>query len=172
MNDDNPYAAPQADLEFTQVVKTPQQLADRSTRLASAILDGIIGWVIAVPVFYLLGLWSYVSKGQNPPVGLLIASVVIGFAGFLLIHGYLLKTKGQTVGKYLTGIRITDLDGNLPDFGKLVLLRYLPVQLVTLVPLVGAYVPLLDVLFIFRGDRRCLHDLIAGTRVFVVSPEH
>ena len=79
-----------------------------------------------MPVFYLLGLWSYVSKGQNPPVGLLIASVVIGFAGFLLIHGYLLKTKGQTVGKYLTGIRITDLDGNLPDFGKLVLLRLPP----------------------------------------------
>ncbi len=29
--------------------------------------------------------------------------------------------------------------------------------------------PLLDVLFIFRDDRRCLHDLLAGTKVVMVE---
>lgn len=28
-----------------------------------------------------------------------------------------------------------------------------------------------DVLFIFRSDRRCIHDLIAGTQVITGQPE-
>jgi uncharacterized RDD family membrane protein YckC len=44
-------------------------------------------------------------------------------------------------------------------------LRYLPVQLITNVPLAGPVLNLVNVLMIFRGDRRCGHDLIAGTRV-------
>jgi hypothetical protein len=30
---------------------------------------------------------------------------------------------------------------------------------------VGTFLVLVDVLFIFRKDRRCVHDHIAGTRV-------
>jgi uncharacterized RDD family membrane protein YckC len=30
---------------------------------------------------------------------------------------------------------------------------------------VNLILPLLDALFIFRQDRRCIHDLIAGTKV-------
>jgi uncharacterized RDD family membrane protein YckC len=31
--------------------------------------------------------------------------------------------------------------------------------------MVGNFVGILDALFIFRSDRRCIHDLIAATRV-------
>ena len=44
-------------------------------------------------------------------------------------------------------------------------LRYLPVQLAGAIPLVGPIIGLVNILMIFRGDRRCGHDLIAGTRV-------
>ncbi len=99
------------------------------------------------------------------PFLLIVTSSVLGFIGFLLLNGYFLKTNGQTVGKKLSGIRIADLDGKVPDFAKVVLLRYLPVSLVATIPLVGGYLTVIDVLFIFRSDRRCLHDLIAGTKV-------
>jgi uncharacterized RDD family membrane protein YckC len=33
------------------------------------------------------------------------------------------------------------------------------------IPVVNFILPLLDALFIFREDRRCIHDLIAGTKV-------
>ena len=33
------------------------------------------------------------------------------------------------------------------------------------IPKVGGVLALADILFVFRDDRRCLHDQIAGTRV-------
>ena len=45
------------------------------------------------------------------------------------------------------------------------LLRYLPTSAVSLIPYAGSFVALLDVLFIFRRDQRCIHDHLAGTVV-------
>jgi uncharacterized RDD family membrane protein YckC len=42
-----------------------------------------------------------------------------------------------------------------------VALRAWLVTLIGIIPLFG----LVDILFIFREDKRCIHDLIAGTRV-------
>jgi uncharacterized RDD family membrane protein YckC len=39
---------------------------------------------------------------------------------------------------------------------------------VALIPVIGGFLPLVDVLFIFRHDRRCIHDLLAGTNVVKV----
>ena len=38
-------------------------------------------------------------------------------------------------------------------------------MLVAQIPYIGAFLILADVLCIFREDRRCLHDHLAGTRV-------
>jgi uncharacterized RDD family membrane protein YckC len=162
---ENPYAAPQARLTDTHDVAGDSELASRSTRLGAAIVDGVIGIAIAFPLMYVSGVWNYVVRGENPPLGLTLAMGALGFLGFLLIHGYLLMTNGQTVGKKLAGIRIADLNGAVPGFATLILRRYLPISLVAQIPVAGPYVPLLDDLFIFRADRRCLHDLIAGTKV-------
>jgi uncharacterized RDD family membrane protein YckC len=165
MDVENPYAAPQAELGAPLDEARDSDLAGRFTRLASAIVDGWIGMAIAFPLMYALGIWTYIGRGQNPPLGLMLASGALSFLGFFLIHGYFLKTKGQTVGKKLAGIRIAALDGSIPDFATVVLRRYLPISIVAQIPAVGPYLTLLDVLFIFRGDRRCIHDLIAGTKV-------
>jgi uncharacterized RDD family membrane protein YckC len=116
----------------------------------------------------MLGTFDDIVARKKPPLSKTIAAGVLGFVGFLLIHGYLLKKHGQTVGKYLWGIRIADLNGNVPDIAKMLLLRYLPISLAALIPLTGGLLPLVDVLFIFRGDRRCIHDLLAGTKVVKV----
>jgi uncharacterized RDD family membrane protein YckC len=102
--------------------------------------------------------------------------------GVLVINLVLLVTEGQTIGKYFLRIRIvqvkTDQNGG---FWTNCFLR----NLLTSVILLASYllklnnqqgmatslvlIPLLiDILFIFRKDRRCLHDWIAGTRVVKV----
>ncbi|MNN94322.1 RDD family protein [compost metagenome] len=90
---------------------------------------------------------------------------MVGVAAFLLVNGHFLKNYGQTLGKRLLKIAIVDLDGKVPELGNLLLKRYLLWWLLAYIPVVGVLVVLVDYLFIFRADRRCLHDLAAGTRV-------
>jgi hypothetical protein len=40
---------------------------------------------------------------------------------------------------------------------------------VSLIPTLGGLLTLVDALFIFGGSRRCVHDLIAGTKVIRVK---
>jgi len=59
--------------------------------------------------------------------------------------------------------------GAKPDFVRLAGMRYGSTQLISLVPVLGGLYVIVDVLFIFRDDRRCIHDLIAGTQVVVAD---
>jgi uncharacterized RDD family membrane protein YckC len=83
----------------------------------------------------------------------------------LALNGYLLFKRGQTIGKVAVKTRIVDLSGNIPHFGKLLVLRYLVPALVAQIPIVGSLTILVDILFIFGKEHRCLHDYLAGTRV-------
>jgi hypothetical protein len=58
----------------------------------------------------------------------------------------------------------------VPTLATLVGKRYCVMWLVSLLPSVGVVVNLVDDLPIFRSDRRCLHDLIAGTKVIMAGP--
>jgi uncharacterized RDD family membrane protein YckC len=165
----NPYQPPSAKLIDESVTTTDVELADRGQRFGASILDAIIGLAFGIPIMLLLGTLDYIRRAQQLPLSVTIASVVLGFVGFVLLHGYYLKKGGQTIGKKIVGIRIADLDNNIPPIGKILGLRYLPIQVAALIPIVGFVYPLVDVLFIFRQDRRCIHDLIAGTRVVKVK---
>lgn len=76
-----------------------------------------------------------------------------------------ITVSGQTIGKMVLGIQIRTLDGRLPGFFQGVILRNWLRQLLSFIPLFG----LIDALFIFGESRRCLHDYLAGTRVFSVT---
>ncbi len=52
---------------------------------------------------------------------------------------------------------------------KTLLLRAIVNGMIGMVPYVGGIYGLIDSLFIFREDRRCVHDLIAGTKVVDIS---
>ena len=86
-----------------------------------------------------------------------------------MVFRLLRKATGQTWAKKLLQMKIVGPDGEKPDFGKLLALRYLTTQAINLVPVVGPLYVLVDVLFIFGDERRCLHDRIAGTRVVVAD---
>lgn len=160
----NPYQPPLARL-VDPATASDVALAGRGQRLGAVLIDALLGMAAAVPWFLLTGVWDYVRQGQTPPVALTIGGAVYGFVAFVLIHGYFLKQRGQTVGKKLLRVRIADMQGGVPPLPVLLGKRYLPVQLVGTIPIVGPLLTIVDALFIFREDRRCVHDHIAGTRV-------
>ena len=92
-----------------------------------------------------------------------IAFGVVYGSPFLALQAHLLASRGQTIGKWLFGIKIVRVeDGTLAGFARTVLLREaLGRVLLSNIPLYY----LVDGGFIFRKDSRCLHDWIGGTRV-------
>jgi uncharacterized RDD family membrane protein YckC len=166
MANDDPFRAPASDVRD---LTSEGQLAGRGKRLGAAIIDTLILLIVVGPLMWLGGYFTAAmeaaSRGQEVGLGTVMLWAVIGFIVFVVIQGVPLNASGQTWGKKLLNIRIVDLDGNKPPFAKLIGLRYLPVQFVANVPMVGPVLGLVNVLLIFRGDRRCGHDLIAGTRV-------
>ncbi len=166
----DPYRSPDADLVFVHGLPTPD-LADRWLRLAAVLIDGFIGLVVVVPLMFAGGYWEAAFEAGRAgglgfmPLGTTLLWAAIGFGLFALIQGYPLHASGQTWGKKLLSIRIVDLQGNKPALTDLLIKRYLPTQAIANVPCLGFIYVLVDSLMIFRQDQRCLHDLIAGTRV-------
>ena len=168
MSNTNPYLPPAADLADDS--SGGQSIdATRDQRLKAAIVDGVISAILVLPMMYFAGVFNYSARGEKPPFLLSLAMVAAGFALFVALHGYFLKRDGQTLGKKAVGIRIVDLNGDIPKFSKVLLGRYLSISAAGLIPFVGHFVTLIDALFIFRSDRRCIHDMIAGTKVVKVK---
>ena len=166
MDEQNPYRGPDAAVaEFS----SGDELAGRGARLGAAIIDFIIMLVVLLPIMYMGGYMAAATEaaqaGTQVGLGTTLMWAAIGFVIFVVIQFFPLNATGQTWGKKLLKIKIVDLDGAKPPIGRLLGLRYLPIQAVANVPLIGPVVALVNVLLIFRSDRRCGHDLIAGTRV-------
>lgn len=173
MSDYNPYAPPQADLTGPDYSRPEElELADRGTRFGAAILDGL---VMGIPAFLLVwGLYAvcgYSLLAKVPGrigIVLLLGGVGIGTLVDLAINGYFLQKYGQTVGKRACSIKIVKLDGSLPTLTDSFLKRRVAISLIGLIPVLGKIFSFVDILFIFRKNRRCLHDDLAGTVVVKV----
>ncbi|HND52387.1 MAG TPA: RDD family protein [Pirellulaceae bacterium] len=171
MPNQNPYAAP----PVTGFQPPPGMgggsvLATRMERFAGAFVDGLIlggaGFVVGIGLGF-----GLVAAGVEPgsvafTAIVAVLSVVINAAIFLALNGFLLATRGQTIGKVLLKTRIVaDADESLVPLVSLVLKRYLPIWVASAIPMVGPLVGLVNALLIFRGSVKCLHDDIAGTKV-------
>jgi uncharacterized RDD family membrane protein YckC len=89
----------------------------------------------------------------------------IAWLGLLLLQAYLVTRRGQSLAKGWLGIKIVKLDGSPVNFVSGVLLRHWLFFALQYVPKIGVVLSVADPLLIFRSDRRCAHDLIAGTKV-------
>ena len=155
----------------TFVEYEPNQLASRGKRLAAAVVDIFIFFPLVVLVAQPFGLIniSDPAKMQDFNLDESLQLFIIGQVLFLLVQGYLLHTQGQTIGKKLLKIRIVSLDDELLGIGQLYFVRYLTFSLIAQIPIIGAFISMVNVLFIFGQDRRCLHDRLAGTKVIEVT---
>lgn len=179
---ENPYASPAEIIEASAAVVTDSTgtiLAGRMTRLGAAILDGILMVAVLLPIQFATG---YIQRAQSQQSGLIeqFAMSVLGLAVMLALNGYLLATRGQTIGKIAAGIQIVDFEtGRLLPFVRVFVYRYLwslPLAAAEII-IPGAvdnlllnFVTLIDTLMIFGESRRCLHDLIAGSKVVIYEP--
>ncbi len=138
-----PIAPPQAPPRPTYAKST--ELASRGSRLLAAIVDSA-AFLVIYAAFLLNSMTLF----------------MVGICALIAIQIYFLSSRGQTVGKMVMNIKIVKIDGNKNGgFGTNVLMRAIVNGILGLIPLYS----LVDVLFIFREDRRCIHDLIAGTQV-------
>lgn len=131
-------------------------LAGRGTRLGAYLIDFVL-WVIpALPLIP-----SAVRGDAEPPLvpSLITAALVLGY---FVLYIWMLTARGQTPGKWILKIRIVKVStGENGGFVPNVLLRGFVNGVLDYIP----FYALADALFIFRDDRRCIHDLLAGTQV-------
>jgi uncharacterized RDD family membrane protein YckC len=163
----NPYAAPNAALvnASQQVVR----LATRGSRLGAFFLDGLI---YVGPMFLALFLLGFNMRGSNPDQ--IFDDVFTGWIGLvglwaigvLVVNCVFLHQNGQTIAKKILGIKVIQVDGNRVELWRFFFLRYLPVALMGSV--LSIFATILDGIFIFGNEQRCLHDLIANTIVVEV----
>ncbi|MFM7607095.1 MAG: RDD family protein [Prosthecobacter sp.] len=153
-----------------------EPLATRPQRLLAWFIDNLC----LLPVALLLahGLGDKAVKVETPSAAMELLmqeiqarpeafqSAAWALIAVMLINGIMLSLLGQTIGKWITGIRIVMFQtGARAGFVRAVLLRSFVMSVFGNIAYVGAGIQLFDILCIFRADRRCLHDLIADTVV-------
>lgn len=165
MSDDNLYAPPVAPVGPGPMPSTTAKpLARRMSRLAAQLVDNVgLALLLLAPVVAIL----FATDGElDDTTGPFVIVYLLGAAlGVLVVQLLLLHRHGQTIGKMLVGVRIVRVDGSRAALGRLFGLRWLLPGVIASVPVAGPIFSIADVLFIFRADRRCLHDLIADTIV-------
>ncbi|MFA5264629.1 MAG: RDD family protein, partial [Opitutaceae bacterium] len=165
-------------------------LAARGVRLAAMLIDGFLSIVFAMPGMILMALHLISQGGPIPKpeeidptqLGIGFSILLAGMFVLVAIQTWMLTMRGQTIGKRMMKIQILrSSDDSSPGFVRVVLLRaWVPALIINYVPALisanPAIAPLLlillylaDVCFIFRTDRRCLHDHLAGTKVVELS---
>ncbi len=165
MSEDNLYAPPEANLEVKQSSSQGWDLAGRWARLGGVLVDSIVSLIILVPVMYLTGYWDRAMAGSVSFIEV-AAYGVLGLLVYILVNGYLLSKRGQSIGKIAVGTKIVSNETNrILPLWKVIFVRYLPMAVLGQIPVIGGLIVIVDSLFIFRKDKRCVHDLIAGTKV-------
>ena len=164
--DNNPFAPPMAHVE--DVSSGGQEFAGRGARLGSVVIDGVIQaaayWALTFTLFRSLSP-DVMPTSAGGIVGMFALQLAASAVLFVLLHGYLLATQGQTIGKKLVGLRILRSDGERASIGRLLGLRYFLGWMLVMIPFAGAIYGLVDCLMIFRDSHKCLHDNIADTIV-------
>jgi len=142
----NPYAAPKAALEDAPL--PPQvELATRAARLGAAVTDTVV--VFAFGAFGAI---------MHP------SALWLGLGTVAAINLWTLHRHRASLGKMALKLRIVRRDGSEVELWRIVALRWLPTAVIGFVPGLNL-LNLIDALFIFREDRRCVHDMVADTVV-------
>jgi uncharacterized RDD family membrane protein YckC len=169
----NPYSAPYARVADVRDAAADAAPASRLSRLIARIVDVS---VVAGPLFIVavMGYQRYASalrSGGDTRAAIssfstvLIVAVVLWVLALGIYNWVLLYRNGQTIGKRMMGVRIVRTDGSRASLKRIVFLRGVLPGLMGIIPFVGRFAGLIDALFIFRSDKRCIHDLFADTIV-------
>ena len=115
------------------------ELASRGARLGGAILDSLIMMPAAVLILFLAGILQNALKGIPMTTSEQALMLLFGAIVFLVFNGYLLYTRGQTIGKVIVNV----VPFCFPSLKT-------------------------NAHFIYGKEKRCIHDYLAGPRVVKV----
>lgn len=169
MSNFNPYQ-PSSELlvDALHYENSEARLATRTERFCGAFIDGLTQFLIIVPLVFGLAIATGFPSDDTLFASILseVIGVIIGASSFLVVNGYLLASQGRTIGKLVMKTRIVDRDTDQivplwPLIGK----RYVLFWAMSILPVIGNWVSIIDALMIFRGSRACLHDDLANTKV-------
>jgi uncharacterized RDD family membrane protein YckC len=167
MNTPNPYAPPRAAVSDIADPNAGLAKADRITRFAAVILDGIIGGaMVYLPLMLGGGATIFMNAMLGRPTGASIGAVwilltCVGFIAWVWLTIVFVARNGQTIAKKMLGIKVVRTDGSKASLGRIFWLRNVVNGLLGIIPLYG----LIDALVIFGEPRQCIHDKIADTIV-------
>lgn len=137
-------------------------LADRDQRLMAAITDRLLLLVTSAVGLAVASHFMDLDVA-DPDAGLQIQLIfLVSSMPMNIVQWFLVAKSGQTIGKKMQRIRIVRMDGKPVGFVHGVVMRSWILGAVSF--LIFCLAPI-DALYIFREDRRCLHDLIADTQV-------
>jgi len=153
------------------------ELAGLGKRFLGAMADGLINLLSVTPgiIFIVIGAVANSNQRQNRDegTGTILLGIALAALGILIVFAiqvYLLATKSQSIGKLLLGMQIMDYETDEPaGFVKAFVMRAFVNGLIGSVPYVGIVYSLVDILFIFGEEHRCIHDQLAGTYVADIS---
>lgn len=143
-----PWAAPAAAVAPSQALRP----AGFWRRAFALVIDAVLIWLLLQVGDLLarpLARFGLVARAFGHTFDLVVPA-----AYFVLLHG----TGGRTAGKALAGVRVLTASGEPLGYPR-ALGRHLAWFLSALPLLIGF------LMVAARGDKRALHDLIAGTRV-------
>ncbi len=158
--------------------------AGRGARIGAALINAFFYLLCTIPGSLMISrklmeTYPEIAQGVMPPLQdfdftIVMTGALWVWAGIglgILLQSLLLAARGQNLGKLICGVRIVSAETGQPaGFARTVLLRFiLPVTIIIglnmITGVIGFVFLMVDFCFIFREDGRCLHDLIAGTKV-------
>ena len=152
-----------AAIKRSEVIKRPRrppverQPAPFSLRCGAALIDYIV-LVGIVACSTIIARWfgggARATGNSAETIG-----IVISFAVALVNYALLAGLTGRTVGKWATGLRIEQADGDAPGIGIALFRHFVGYPLSFLTLGFGFLIA------VFSSRGRALHDLIAGTVV-------
>lgn len=178
MEDANPFEAPVAvsrhtlslGAEDVELASLSQRFLGRGVDVLFQTMLGVTFGLAAFFVVHAAG-WSF---AEDPSVAwgdadaVTFFAICVGFLAGLIVQWTLLTYRGQSVGKIVMGTRILRTSGVPAGFFHVVLLREVLGTLLT-TGLNGCFIgyltTVINALLVFGEDRRCGHDLLAGTVV-------
>lgn len=145
------------------------------SRVYAAAVDGAIVMLLTAPVMAVLVLTGAVHppryNGVLSTQFMFTLAIVLTFFVFLYPTLWIAYKKGQTVGKRMLGIRVVRNDGSFLGLAHAALREVVVKQLMFGFAASFSFgaIQVLDVLWPFADRRnRCLHDIVARTRVIEV----
>lgn len=179
----NRFAPPRAEVDDQHDAQSGMVDASRFIRLVAFLIDSLLPAVVGIGVAVAVAIPAYQNykqahvPGIEPPALGSANHMMLGWAwlaGFVLLAFFiysavLVYRYGQTVGKRVMGIRVVRTDGSRVAFSRFIFARWLPVAILSALPLLRYVMFLIDSLLVFRNSSQCLHDSFADTRVVTAA---